>query len=500
MKRLLYIFVWFITPAGNAQFSIAPVFSSNMLLQRDQPIPVWGKGIPGQTVELRLGDEVKSSLVEPDASWKIYLQPRSATIQPQTLTVSCGDTAVRFTNIIFGDSWICIGQSNMEWPLKKELHYPEEKEHRTQALIRLYNPTYAGKNVYATAFTDSVAARLTPAGFYTGNWKAADSNSAADMSAVAWYFARRLTASTGIPVGLINLSIGGAPLETFIDPVSLKQHPQFAAKVSGDWLHNPALPVWVRERGMQNTGGLTTIPADETGKNHAFKPGFAYTAGIVPLLQLPVKGILCYQGESNAQEPERVEEYAALFELLVNDYRNKWQQPELPFYFVQLSSIDTLKYKGQLWPAFRNQQRLMLQRIPFSGMAVSSDLGFRNDVHPTNKKEVGERLARWALWHTYKIPVIPSGPLPQKVVYKKGKLIVKFSYTAGGLMPSEGNQVNGFTLDGIPVSKLLLKKKKVIIPLAKRPAELCYGWQPFSEGNLVNSERLPASTFCLPVQ
>lgn len=170
------------------------------------------------------------------------------------------------------------------------------------------------------------------------------------MSAVGYYFGKEIMTTQGIPIGLINISIGGAPLESFISKKTLRNSRQFFEKVKGEWLTNDALPVWIRERGSQNISGIKDCPKDENGNNHSYKPGFAYQSGIKPIINLPIKGILCYQGESNAQEVERVNEYGALSVLMVNDFRKKWKQPKLPFYYVQLSSIDTVKYKGHLWP------------------------------------------------------------------------------------------------------------------------------------------------------
>lgn len=496
----LFILIWCCIPAVTvAQFSTARIFSSNMLLQRNAPVPVWGKGIPGNTVVVKMGSESREVTVQQDSSWMVRLAPRPASKDPHTLSISCGDTTVSFSNIIFGDNWICIGQSNMEWPLKREMHFDAESHQLNQPLIRIYNPSYAGKNIFGTLFTDSVTNLLRTTSFYTGSWQVADSNSAVNMSAVAWYFGRKLTTELNVPVGLINLSIGGAPLETFIDAAVLKNSGSFSAKMNGNWLQNDALPEWVRERATQNTGASSTVPADSNGKNHAFKPGFAFAAGIKQLLPMPVKGILCYQGESNAQELPCVMEYAELFTLLVNNYRTSWQQPELPFYFVQLSSIDTVNYKGKLWPLFRDQQRLLQAQLPNSGMAVCSDIGFRNDVHPTNKKEVGERLARLALYHSYKKKIIPSGPLPLKAKYKQGKLLISFKYVAGRLKTAAGNTLSGFSLDGVHDIPAVIRNKRVIILLKEKPAYVHYGWKPFSDGNLVNGADLPASTFRLKV-
>jgi sialate O-acetylesterase len=215
---------------------------------------------------------------------------------------------------------------------------------------------------------------------------------------------------------------------------------------------------------------------------------------------MPIKGVLCYQGESNAQEIERVNEYAALSALMISDYRNQWGNPKMPFYFVQLSSIDTVQYKGQLWPNFRDEQRKMLQLIPNSGMAVTSDIGFRNDVHPTNKKDVGARLAQWALAKTYRQNIIHAGPLARNAKYKSGNLIVKFKNMRAFLSTSDDKSLRGFSIDGkndVPAS---IRNKRVIIPLTEKPETIYYGWKSFTDANLINSEKLPASTFKLEVE
>ena len=155
-------------------------------------------------------------------------------------------------------------------------------------MLRFYNPAYAGKGYYNNTFSDSVVQLLHPETFYKGQWQSSDSSTFRAMSAVAYYFGKQLTTSLKIPIGLINLSIGGAPLETFIDINALKKSHQFSAKQNKNWLLNDALPVWVRERGQQNVGNASAVPADANGKNHPFKPGFAYAAGIASILPLPI--------------------------------------------------------------------------------------------------------------------------------------------------------------------------------------------------------------------
>lgn len=497
--RIYFLSILMFPFIATAQLQLGKIFADNMVLQREQPVHIWGKSIPGRKVMVSFVNENRNAIVQNDSSWSVTFKAQQAGIQPQSLMISSGIEKIEIKNILIGDIWVCIGQSNMEWPMMKEKHYKEELPDSKQSLVRLYNPTYAGKNTFNVLFTDSVIQNLTAERFYRGQWQICDSNSFKLMSAAAYYFGKQISNQINVPIGLIHLAIGGAPIETFISTEALKNSKQFSGKLNGDWLLNEALPVWVRERGKQNVGSSKNVAADQYGNNHPFKPGFAYESGIEPILNLPIKGILCYQGESNAQETERVNEYAALFACMAADYRKRWKQPGLPFYYVQLSSIDTIKYKGQLWPQFRDEQRKMMQLIPNSYMAVCSDIGFKNDVHPTNKKLVGERLARWALNKTYRTNIIPSGPLPLQAKYTKGAIIITFTYAGNNLRTSEGEFVRGFSTDGIQDCAAYIQNNKVIIPVNVKPPFVYYGWRPFSDGNLINSENLPCSTFKIPV-
>ena len=202
--------------------------------------------------------------------------------------------------------------------------------------------------------------------------------------------------------------------------------------------------------------------------------------------------------QKQSQEKERVNEYVRLMKLMVDDYRMGWRK-KLPFYFVQLSSIDTLQYKGQHWPEFRNAQRTALELIEDSGMAVCSDIGSPHDVHPRNKKDVGERLALWALRKTYKKKLAFSGPLPLKATYARRRVVVTYRY-AKGLRPSVGKEILGFSLDGKNETTAVRRGRKIIIVATEKPAHIYYGWKPFSNANLVNKQMLPASTFKIDVR
>lgn len=493
--KLFLISLFFLPLPASPQLQVAKIFSDNMVLQRDKPATIWGKGLPGREVIVSFGNETKNEAIKADSSWMISFKKQKANRSSQSIIIRSGEDRIELKNILVGDLWLCIGQSNMQWPLAQEMHFRKEIGSTDQPLLRLYNPTYAGEDIYNNSFSDSVISLLNTNDFYKGVWEQSDSNSCKSMSAVGYYFGKTILTSENVPVGLIDLAIGGAPVETFISRSALQNDPRFGDKAQSNWLDNTALPVWIRERAQQNLGVNQADVKNEPGPNHGFKPGFAFASGIEPILSLPIKGIIWYQGESNAEEIERVNEYRELMKLMIRDYRARWQQPGLPFYFVQLSSVER-----PLWPQFRDEQRKLLSEIKNTGMAVSSDIGERNNVHPTNKKTVGERLGKWALNKTYgRKKIIPSGPLPLKAIYKDGQVIIFFQYTARGLKIN-GATLKGFSLDGQSATPAIIKNKAVVIAAKEKPGFVYYGWQPFTEANLVNSELLPASTFKIKVE
>ncbi|MDE3145114.1 MAG: sialate O-acetylesterase [Bacteroidota bacterium] len=498
MKKIVIIFIC-IPVIAFSQLQTAKIFASNMVLQRDKQIHIWGKGIPEKTVVASFSGEQKMTLINADSSWDIYFRKQKANSNPQSISIISENKKIELQNILIGDIWLCIGQSNMEFPMKREMHFNDEIHEANQPLIKLYNPWFVGKYFGSEAFSASMNKKMNACDFYQGTWQNCDSISVKEMSAVGYYFAKSIVVNKKNPIGIINLAIGGAPIESFISKETLSNNKQFAEKLKANWLTNNALSVWARKRAKENIGDAIDLLSDDIGPNHAFKPCFAYEAGILPIIELPIKGVLLYQGESNAQEIDRVNEYVDLQKLMIDDYRKKWNDPTMPFYWVQLSSMDTLNYKSLFWPEFRNEQRKLLSVIHNSGMAVSSDVGFIHNVHPTNKKIVGERLARWALNKTYHTNIVPSGPLPFHAKYKNGKIVITFQYAGNDLHSSDAKLLRGFSIDGVNECKANINKKKVVIVVNEKPAFVYYGWKPFTEANLVNSALLPASTFKIKV-
>lgn len=265
----------------------------------------------------------------------------------------------------------------------------------------------------------------------------------------------------------------------------------FSKKLSDSWLTNNYLPVWIRQRGVENIG-LSNVNG-----NHAFKPTFLYDAAVVPLSKLKAAGILWYQGESNAQEMERVEEYAALQDKMVASFRKAWGQINLPFYFVQLSSIDTAKYKSHYWQQFRSVQLDAFNKGHHMGMVVSMDKGAKNDVHPTDKKSIAQRLANFALHDNYGFANAATITKPIHVEYKNGFVSISFN---NQLQVPDNVVPKGFSLDGISEIEYTIKGSVVQIKSALKPQQIYFGFSPYTSANLVDKQGVPIPAFIWTVK
>lgn len=484
---------------GLGQLALASVFSNNMILQRNQPIPIWGRGVPGEKVTIDFFKKQYTSSVGADSSWIVHLDRMPAVKVPQSMKIVSAAGRITLINIVVGDVWFCFGQSNMEFPLKNEQHFLPQKNNYRDSLMRIFHTDYPGKNIYNQAFSEQVLQALAKPPFFEGNWQMSDEKTLLNMSAVAYYFGSTLRKYTTTPIGLINAAVGGLPVESLISPELLKN--KYPQKLSRSWLENDHLPIWVRERGLQNIPIPVHAPGDKHGPYHPFKPGYVYTYGMIDFFKLPIAGLLFYQGESNAQEIDRVLEYKHLVKDMVMDFRQQWKQNNLPFYFVQLSSIDSVKYKSQFWPDFRCEQENIMDLIPHSGMALSWDAGHPSDVHPKNKKIVGERLARWALKDFYHQKISAVGPEPCKAVSRKNDIILRFKHSRGGLITSDGAAVvRGFTDETLNPWPGRISGRTLKFESAGKVSQMRYAWQPYATGNLINRDSLPTSSFKILVQ
>ncbi|MBR3615555.1 MAG: sialate O-acetylesterase [Bacteroidaceae bacterium] len=472
--------------------SLPAIYSDNMVIQQNKPFVVAGTADSGKEVVVSFGKQKIITKAAEDGNWKVMFTPMMADGEKYTIAVECGKENIKFKNVVIGEVWLCSGQSNMAFMVK-------ESSHKTQSLANIKDKDIRLYDMKPRVFTDNVEwdstnlAALNCHDYYVPTaWQLQDEENVSDFSAVAYHFGAMLADSLGVPVGLICNAVGGAPAESFIDRKTLEFNPTLV-DILYNWRQNDMIQDWCRGRAAQNITKSTNKL-----QRHPYEPCYLYETGIAPIACYPIQGAIWYQGESNAHN---VELHETIFPTLVDCWRRTWNNPEMPFYFVQLSSI-----KRPSWPHFRDSQRRMAGSIPFCDFAVSSDKGHPTDVHPKEKAPVGERLARLALNQTYGMEhVAQHGPTPVRAFSFRGKTVIEFS-DANKLMTSDGAPLRGLEIAGKTAGftavdfekKATIKGNRIIIE--GEAHRIRYGWKPFTDANLVNETGLPASTFEITVE
>lgn len=503
---------------GGLQMPIT--YSDNMVLQRNRALTIHGTANAGEKVTVNitrpdaakgkvqnggkrkkgeqprrvraLKTEVQTATATADDNgcWQVTLRPQRAE-NNLTLTISTDEKQLVYNNVAFGEVWLCSGQSNMEFMLHEAATAKRDIPKAKNPSIRFFYM----KARWRTNPVEWDAAALDSINhlkyFADTKWTVCSPETAKDFSAIAYYFGSMLQDSLQCAVGLICNAVGGSPTEAWVDRADLDaQFPQ----IMRNWTNNDFVQPWVRERAALNMKKA----ADMKLQRHPYDPCYLYESAIEPLQQFPIKGVLWYQGESNAQN---FTTHERLFKLLVEGWRRNWNDAELPFYYVQLSSMDRLP-----WQWFRDSQRRLQSELPHVAMAVSSDMGDSLNVHPTRKQPVGERLARIALHNLYDFAnVVPSGPAVKEAsVVGDGIVRLTFDY-ADGLSTADGKHPLTFEIaeeEGLYKPAEARIEGNTVVVMAEgvtHPRFVRYGWQPFTRANLVNSAQLPASTFRIEI-
>ena len=461
---------------------LPPVFADNMVLQRGMPFYMKGKADAGETVVVRLGGkELASGVTDARGVWNVRI-PALTAVDSTTLTVSTARRTLTYRNVAVGEVWLCSGQSNMAFKLRQAADASRDIAKAADRGLRLYNmqPRWETDNVeWDSTAVDSVS-RLQY--YRPAQWVASTPQSAADFSAVAYYMGRMLRDSLRVPVGLVCNAVGGTPIESWIDrPMLEEYYPQ----VLRHWKNNDFVMDWVRGRATKNL-------ARRPGGRHPYHPAYCFETGIEPLLNLPLRGVAWYQGESNAHNPD-----SWRFDLLARSWRMRMGDFSLPFYVVQLSGIERPS-----WPWMRNTQRIAQRSVFATQIVVSSDLGLRHDVHPPYKRPVGERLAQSMLRHTYNRPGAPVSPEVGANSKVDGDRVQLDLREAKGLHGNDGQPLRGFEIAGenqlfFPATAQWNEDGILTLHASKvaQPRYVRYGWQPFPTGNVVNGAGLPLGTF-----
>ena len=462
---------------------LAPVFRNHMVLQQKTAIRVWGKANSGNEILGEFNHQIKKCITDESGEWSLTFSPAPAG-GPYTLKINSGSQqSVLLNDILVGELWICAGQSNMEFQLKDAVTASSDIPKAANPNLRFYH--LKGIVRPDNAKWDSLSLdKINKLEFFEGNWESCNPVNVSDFSAIGYYFGKKLNENLNVPVGLIQISVGGAPIEAFIDRKTLEFDP-ILVDVLTNWKQNDFIMDWCRDRAKQN---LALSKNDL--QRHPYEPAYIFEAGIQALAGLPVSGVIWYQGESNANNAEH---YENALPALVKSWRSTLSNPEMPFYIAQLSSLNRPS-----WPYFRNIQRQLSQSIPHSGMVVTSDLGDSLNVHPIRKSEVGERFAKLALAKVYGKDLACYGPEMLGFKQMGDQIRVRFDH-AVQLKTTDGKPLREFEIAGQngvfePV-KVVINGNEIVIQTKIPDVEkVRYGWNPFSRGNLANEEGLPAST------
>jgi sialate O-acetylesterase len=460
-------------PSTRPVLKLPFVFSDNMVLQRDMPDPIWGSAPAGDAVNVSFAGQTKSATADDRGKWTMRLDPMPASNDGRDLTVTSGRDMVTFHNVVVGEVWLCGGQSNMEKPIG------EQKGQR---------PTENAKEEIAAADHPLIRLLAVPkvrdAGKIDCHWEVCTPATIDSLhfSAVGYFFGRKIQQEMGVPVGLIHSNWGGTRIEPWtnvqgFDSVS-------SLKPFADALHAPG----------PTTRVSGSVPAE------------LYKPMIRPMIPFAIRGVLWYQGESNVMVHDRGLYFDKML-ALITGWRAAWGEGDFPFYYVQLapylysqrpkenSTPEDLPY---VWEA---QTRAM--SIPHTGMVVITDLVDKlSDIHPIQKREVGERLAAWALAHDYgKTDVVFSGPMFKSLEIQGNKAIVHFDDTAGGLASRDGKPLSDFTIAGADgkfadaTATIDGDTVDVTNPDVPEPKAVRLGWDERAMPNLENKAGLPAGPF-----
>lgn len=479
---------------ARADVRLHSLFSDNMVLQQGKDVPVWGWADAGEEVTVACRGRSATTTAGADGRWKVSLKPLKAG-GPFTFTV-CGKNEIELTNVLVGEVWICSGQSNMEWPLSRSFEPQADIDASENPQLRLFQVP----KLKANEPVDNVKA----------TWQLCGPETVPGFSAVGYYFGRALQAAREVPVGMIHTSWGGSPAEVWMSQQALEASAEYRSDILGSYetavaRYEEALGKWTEAKAKAEAEGKEF---NERRPGAPFwKPTELYNGMIAPLLPCAIKGAIWYQGESNAG---RAWQYRRLFADMIQNWRRDFGQGNFPFLAVQLAPWDknrkrsieeiTAEPVDSDWPELREAQDIAARTLLNVGIAVITDVGDKDDIHPTRKAPVGERLAMAACAIAYGGKETDLSPTYRKVEFEDGKAELTFNHVKGKLK-CDGDELTGFAIAGADRkfvwanARIDGKQVEVWSDKVPEPVAVRFGWSDYPVVNLFSAQGLPVSPF-----
>jgi len=450
---------------ASAEVKLASPFGDHMVLQRDRPAPVWGQAAPGERVTVTLGAQQAAATAGRDGRWKVSL-PALPAGGPHTLTVA-GKKTVTVSDVLVGEVWLASGQSNMHFALERTTNGAQEVAGADVPTLRFFQ--------VAQAMT------VEPQSTCQGRWAVCSPATAGAFSGVAYFFARDLQRRLGVPVGILQATWSGSPIQPLMDPAALAGNPAFRP---------------LREHLARAKKDASLLEAEDWPS----VPSSVYNAMVHPLIPYALRGAIWYQGEGNVGEAYR---YRTFFPALIQGWRRAWGQGDFPFLFVQLVNVGpppSPEGPGESERAELREAQATALSLPNTGMAVAIDLGEGRDPHPPNKRDVGRRLALLAGHAVYGWEDEYSGPVYRSMQIKGNAVRLRFDHAADGMF-AKGGKLTGFGVAGadrhflwadaaLEGDAVVVSSPKVPVPVAVR-----YAWGENPPCTLYNAAGLPAAPF-----
>jgi len=503
MKKLLSLLAMGLASSGavHAELKLPAIIGDHMVLQQNQADPIWGWDTPGTKITVSFAGQNHSAIAGTDGRWTVKLAPLPANATPQTLTIT-GSTKRELQDVLIGEVWVCSGQSNMEWQLTQAINGDLEAATSKLPNLRLISVPKVGTQELQNDFK--------------GEWKASTPESTGEFSAVGFLYGRYLHQILNVPVGLIDNAWGGSAAEAWVRRSTLEQDSRFKLLIEKAVQKEAALQT--EKTKLDYKQAMIKWKADaEKAKAEKLAPprapappeqwlsgqqraGNLFAGVLNPTIGYGIKGVVWYQGESNAPTAH---EYASLFPFLIEQWRKEWGQGDFPFYWVQLANYLPQKPVpgDSTWAELRESQTKTMQ-LKNTGQAVIIDLGEGKDIHPKNKQDVAARLARWALVKDYGMKLPYRSPEFKKLTVDGNKATVTLDCFGSKLRPFGVDEVKGFAVCGsdkvwhwatgavVGNNDVVVSSPEVAAPIAVR-----YAWADNPVCNLYSAADLPVTPF-----